>query len=48
MNASYPYPETADTVAGCLRKVVWTIVSISLLFVFLVGFVVGVLVGVMM
>ncbi len=48
MNANYTYPETPDAVDGCLRKVVWAIVSIGLLFVFLVGFVVGVLIGVMM
>ncbi len=48
MNANYTYPETPDTVDGCLRKAVWTIISIGLLFVFLVGFVVGILVGVTM
>lgn len=48
MSANYTHPETVDAGDGCLRKVVWAVVSTGLLLVFLFGFVVGVVVGVMM
>lgn len=48
METTYAYPESSHVGDGCLRKVVWLVISTGLLLVFLFGFVVGVLVGVMM
>lgn len=48
METTYAYPESSHAGEGCLRKVVWTVVTFGLLLVFLFGFVVGVIVGAMM
>ena len=48
METTYTYPASSQTGDGCLRKVVWLVISTGLLLVFLLGFVDGILVGVMM
>lgn len=48
METTYTYPASSPSGDGCLRKVIWGVITFGLLLVFLFGFVVGVLVGVMM